>query len=354
MGMSDNFEELFTQAMSELTSHDVEPTTEPAAETETTEATTTEVESTDAEDNTDAEVAETEQDPAGEPASGNEVEDNSEKPADESGIVAVNEDSIIRLPDGTEVSVKEAALRQADYTRKTQQIAEERKLLEGSKAEFSEALSYVDSLKTAWAKNPAEVVAGFVSSSSDPTLLYSQVLIELSKSGTLDNQFLETFGITPDVQKQWQEQASREADLDDVRRRLDSYEAEKAQRETQTQFEMEQEATIAQYEQQWDGIKSEFGVTETGKDELELKIEVLQYASARGITDLRSAFAALQFEKSRTSAPAAPAKAGVSDKKRATSVVTAKGTSGSGAPAKPVSSLEDAAWEAFREISSRS
>jgi hypothetical protein len=350
MGMSDNFEELFSQALTELTSHDAEPTAEESVtETETTEATTEEVEPTDA----NAAEAEPEQDPAGEPATGDEVEDNSEKPADESGVVAVEEDSIIRLPDGSEVSVKEAALRQADYTRKTQQLAEERKLLEGSKAEFAEALSYVDSLKTAWSKNPAEVVAGFVASSSDPTLLYSQVLIELSKSGTLDNTFLETFGITPDVQKQWQEQASREADLDDVRRRLDTYETEKAEREAQAKFEAEQEAAIAEYEKQWDELKGEFGLAVTGKDELELKIEVLQYASSRGITDLRTAFAARQFEKSRQSAPAA-AKPAVSEKKRATSVVTAKGTTGSGAPAKPVSSLEDAAWEAFREISSRS
>ena len=333
--MSDNFEELFSAALSELTAREPEVSEESTDENlvpdgSTSEETNEVVESVD------------------------EVEsDGSAEATDKSGPVAVKEDDVIILPDGTEVNVAEAVLRQADYTRKTQQLSEERKAFEDERSGYSEAVGYVDSLKTAWASNPTDVVAGFVSSATDPTLLFTQVLVELAKADVLDPNFLNTFGITPEIREQWQEKSSRSSEIEDVRRRLDSYDAQRNEEQERVNAEYAQQEAIADYERQWVNIKSEFELDVTGKEELELKISILQYASDRGITDLRAAFAAQQYESSKISNVKAAKAAEATDKKRATSAVTSKGTSGSLTAPKVVSSIEDAAWEAFNEITSR-
>lgn len=50
--------------------------------------------------------------------------------------VDVPEGAVLRLPDGTEVEVDKAVLLQSDYTKKTQQVAEERKQLGSDREEF--------------------------------------------------------------------------------------------------------------------------------------------------------------------------------------------------------------------------
>jgi hypothetical protein len=59
----------------------------------------------------------------------------------ESGPLALSEDQVVRLPDGTELPVKELTrglLREADYTQKTQALSEQRKSFE----QATETLSY--------------------------------------------------------------------------------------------------------------------------------------------------------------------------------------------------------------------
>lgn len=68
-------------------------------------------------------------------------EQTDEGEAEEAGPLALAEDQVVRLPDGTEMPVKELTrglLREADYTQKTQAIAEQRKRLE----QTTEVLSY--------------------------------------------------------------------------------------------------------------------------------------------------------------------------------------------------------------------
>lgn len=344
--MSDEFTDIFSKALEELNSRDVESTTTNADE----EQSSSEIEDTTPE--VDASVYpeepfndSTETVDEVEPDDSEETEESNKE-----GIVAVNDDDVIRLPDGTEVSVKEALLRQADYTRKTQAVAEERKELDAKLESFSEAINYVENLRENWGKNPANVITAFVSSTEDPTLTFTQVLVELAQNEALDPQFLETFGITKELRESWSSAAKQNNELADVRKRLETFEADRTRQEQAYAEQMALQEAINNYENQWNGIKQEFDINVPLDDELKLKIKVLEYASEKGITDLRTAFAAISFESQKNSEKSSK----LSEKKKATNAITSKGTSGSVPLTKEISSIEDAAWEAFNEISSKS
>lgn len=73
-----------------------------------------------------------------EPAADGEVE-GADFEADEDGNVEVAADPVVRFDDGTELAlseVKRGFLRQSDYTRKTQEVAEQRKAVETERASY--------------------------------------------------------------------------------------------------------------------------------------------------------------------------------------------------------------------------
>lgn len=266
--------------------------------------------------------------------------------------VAVNEDDVIVLPDGTEVSVKEAALRQRDYTRKTQALAEERKALEAERTQYQSAVDYVNNLQDAWQRNQAEVVSGFVASTADPTLILSQVIVELAKADKLDPKFIETFGITPEVQERWASEGKSQSELQEIKSRLSRFEQERAAIETANAQEAEQSRLIAEYEDQWEQIKVNAKLKLDPISESEEKLALLQYALENEIPNLLVAWKAKQFEVSQTKVTTKKVNTDV--KKAATGAITPKSTGGSVVTAKSPSSIEDAAWQAFQELSNKS
>jgi hypothetical protein len=266
--------------------------------------------------------------------------------------VAVNEDDVIVLPDGTEVSVKEAALRQRDYTRKTQALAEERKALEAERTQYQSAVDYVNNLQDAWQRNQAEVVSGFVASTADPTLILSQVIVELAKADKLDPKFIETFGITPEVQERWASEVKSQSELQEIKSRLSRFEQERAAVETANAQEAEQSRLIAEYEDQWEQIKVNAKLKLDPITESEEKLALLQYALENEIPNLLVAWKAKQFELSQVKVETK--KVNTDAKKAATGAITPKSTGGSVVTAKSPSSIEDAAWQAFQELSNKS
>jgi hypothetical protein len=99
-------------------------------------------------DSEDQEIDETDAEAEVEEMEESEEESESDEPA-EAGVVEVSEEMEFMLPDGTTVSGKDLLLRQADYTRKTQALAEERKELEAQLEELSGSTEYVDKLANA-------------------------------------------------------------------------------------------------------------------------------------------------------------------------------------------------------------
>lgn len=341
MTEQDNFENLFESALLELNKSTAEQPTNETEQVETNEPTDV-AEATEV-NNGETEVGEVD----------DETSVDNEGNTDTKPIAVTDNDTIV-LPDGTTVSVKEAVLRQADYTRKTQALAEERKQIEADRSAAQSAVEYVENLTKAWQSNQAEVVSGFISSTDDPTLILSQVIVELAKAEKLDPKFLETFGITPETQEKWSSEAKSQNELQSVKARLERFENEKAQ-ELKSQKEKQQEEQLVQeYENQWKQIVVDNNIKLEPQQELDLKVELLQYALNYGIPNLNAAWKALQFEKSNAKPVANKNKAAVDAKKLATNAITSKSAGKSVVTNKPVQNIEDAVWQTFNELTNKS
>jgi len=343
MAGQNDFENLFEAALAELNTAE-QPTVE-TPPVENAEAVEAEPAETPGEPVAEAESVEA---PEGEPAPAENGD------ATDKGRVTVSDEDVILLPDGTEVAVKEAVLRQRDYTRKTQALADERKAFEEQLATSQGDLEYVQNLQKAWQTNQAEVISGFVASAQDPTLVLSQAIVDLAKQGKLDPSFLETFGITNEVREKWAGEVQSKSELADMRARLERFENEKQSAEQASQIKQQEAELVAEYEAQWAQIAAASGLDADPARAAAAKLELLQYALENGIPNLPAAWKALQFEKGQ-SAPAAAkqSKAAVDAKKSATGAISSKSTGGSVVTAKPVTSIEDAAWAAFQELTKK-
>jgi hypothetical protein len=335
-----NFESLFEAALAELDTAE-KPTAE---STQEEQAVAAETEAQAPEEAVSETEAVAEEDPAF--AEDGKTEDTPKGP------VAVTEEDTIVLPDGTEVSVRDAALRQRDYTRKTQALAEERKAFDAEREKYLSAVDYVNNLQDAWGRNQAEVVSGFVASTEDPTLILSQVIVELAKAEKLDPKFIETFGITPEVQDKWASEAKNQGELQELKSRLSRFEKERAAAEAASAVDAEQARLVAEYENQWAQIKATAKFDLDPVKENEAKLELLQYALENEIPNLLVAWKAIQFERGQVATNVK--KAEVAAKKAATGAITPKSTGGSVVPAKVPGSIEDAAWQAFQELTNKS
>jgi hypothetical protein len=340
MADEQTFEELFEASLAELNTA-VQPTVEHEAEGQ---AVAVEAEAEAPVEAVSETEAVAEEDPA--PAEDGKAEDTP------TGPVAVTEDDIIVLPDGTEVSVRDAALRQRDYTRKTQALAEERKAFEDERAQAMTSVDYVNNLQDAWQRNQAEVVSGFVASTEDPTLILSQVIVELAKADRLDPKFIETFGITPEVQERWAAEGKSHSELQDVKSRLSRFEQERAAAEAANATNAEQARLVSEYENQWAQIKATSNLNLDPLAENETKLELLQYALENEIPNLLVAWKAIQFERGQ--AKPSTTKVDSSAKKAATGAITPKSTGGSVVTAKAPKNIEDAVYQAFQELSNKS
>jgi len=273
--------------------------------------------------------------------------------ANDTGRVTVTDEDVILLPDGTEVSVKEAVLRQRDYTRKTQALADERKAFEDQRASAQSNLEYVESLQKAWQNNQAEVISGFIASAQDPTLVLSQAIVDLAKQNKLDPQFLDTFGITAEVREKWVGEVQSKSELADMKARLERFEQEKLTADQSSQAKQQEDALIAEYEAQWAQIAATAGLANPA-EAAQAKIELLQYALENGIPNLQAAWKAQQYEKGQSAKPAAKAnKAAVDAKKVATGAITSKSAGGAAVTPKQPGTIEDAVWTAFQELTSK-
>ena len=338
-----SFEDLFGAALAELNTTADQPTDEAHTEGQAAEA---QVESGETSTETEA-VGTTEAETEGDTEA---VENNDAEKT--SGPIVVTEADTIALPDGTEILVKEAVLRQADYTRKTQALAEERKSFDAQRDAVASQVEYVENLTKAWQTNQAEVVSGFVASTEDPTLTISQVIVELAKTNKLDPQFLETFGITPEIQEKWVGDVKNQSELAEVKARLNKFEQDRSAQEAAANAKAQEENLISEYDNQWAQIKVANNLNFDATQEVEAKLELLKYALDNDITNLKTAYNALQYEKSKTASTSAK-KAEVNAKKEATGAITAKSTGGSVVGNRQPGSIEDAAWAAFQELTSK-
>lgn len=326
--MSDTAD-VFAEALQGLGQEYGFETTEEVAEVEETDSEDQEVEDIEAE-------AEESEDGEG------EEEAESGEPV-ETGVVKISDEMEFELPDGSVVSAQDLLFRQADYTRKTQALAEERKNLEAQMEELSGSTEYVEKLASAWESNPVGVITGFFEDVDDPTTALAQTIVQLAKSGVLDPKFLETFGITSEVQEKWAVEAKRESDVAELRRRLDEQERDRLERVEAAEAERALQDAVAEFERQWDSVVSRNGLN---PQDFATKVAVLEYARDNEITNLEKAYGAWRYEQIQSEKAKRPA----SEKKRATGAVSKKSSTKPTVSDPKPGNIEDAAWAAFNEL----
>ena len=264
--------------------------------------------------------------------------------------VEVPEGAILRLPDWTEVEADKAVLLQSDYTKKTQQVAEERKQLESERAEFDTQRQHIaDAYEQmrGWyeerAANPTDWVKEIVSETQDPTSVIAKALYELANDGKLDPQFVATFGIDAGEVAERAKTSSRDRELEELRRKVEDRERTEAE-----QARIREQAQ--RYQSQWDEIKQSNSLEfESAEAERNAKKELLEFAVKSQLGhSLLDAYDLMTVRKAKTEKQPPAADPKIQAKKRASRAVTPKATNSP--PSKPrPKSTRDAALEALSE-----
>jgi hypothetical protein len=238
-----------------------------------------------------------------------------------------------------EVTLDEALAgyqRQADYTRKAQALSQEREAFQEEIQQYQETFATLEQLDQAWEDNPVTVIANFTLNTENPTHAVALLIKELASQGALERDFLETFGITPDVQRAW----AKEGEVENLRRKVDKTERSEAENRERQQHEAQVQQALAQYEQDVDDILASEGLTDiTVAQRDNFKRRLASYAYENELTNLKAAYKALKYEESQKKAKVAQrTKERAKQKKNAGAV----GRSGAGsAGAAPVTDSND-------------
>lgn len=279
--MAEELTEIISAALTEIDVPDVEPDTDVEAVAEET------VELDDLEEPAALDDGE-EGDPAGDEAD-SEVEEPDET-LDQVFEVKVDGEPV-------EVSLREALAgyqRQADYTRKTQALAAEKQELEAEKEQFSAAIEQMQSLDAAWGENPVDVLSQFTMATANPTHAVALLIKDLAGQGALDSQFLEMFGITPEVRQAW----AQESETSRLRRKAEQGDSETRSRVEQLEQEAAVQAAVAEFDRQIDDILTSEGMDLTVSQRKEFRSELARYARDNELTNLKAAYKAMKYEES--------------------------------------------------------
>ena len=267
--------------------------------------------------------------------SGDEQDDNTN-----TDVIDIKAGKSIRLPDGTVVPADKAVLMQADYTRKTQELANQRKEFDASVKEFQEHEQQVnqsyDSMKQwyeARTANPSAWIAEIASQSQDATGVLAKALYDLAENGALDPKFVETFGLKSGVVSEEARRSKIENELDQLKSSMQQKEMTERQREAERERQTLVQKRAAVYEQEWEQIKATNNLFFNDRvQEIDAKRQLLQFAMENKLTkSLVDAYDLMSVRVGRSSAkqPKQPS-VDVNESKRASRAVTPK-TSVSGA-----------------------
>jgi hypothetical protein len=264
-------------------------------------------------------------------------------------VIEIVEGATIRLPDGTTVPAEKAVLMQADYTRKTQEIAEQRKAIEAREVsirqleqQYNQDYGQMRSWYEERASSPSNWIVEIASQSQDPTGTVASAIYNLAQAGTLDPRFVETFGIDA---REFEETAKThriESEVERLKREMqERNQAEAAQRSaSQRQLLIQQRTAI--YEQEWEQIKATKNLQfNDPSDESVAKQQLLQFALENRLSkSLIDAHDLFELRIGRTAPKNGSTDPDVAAKKRASRAVTPR-TSVSGQQRKPNKKLSD-------------
>lgn len=272
-------------------------------------------------------------------------------------VFEIPKNGVLVLPDGTRVDAEQAVLLQADYTRKTQELSEQRKQFENEKSQLAdlqkEVVQSYEQMRGWYEErvaNPTGWIHEIVSSTEQPTATIAKALYDLAHAGVLEPEFVETFGIDSGEVAEKANTTREQTELETLRARLDQREYAEAQ-----QFAVQRQAQV--YQQQWDEIKQSNGLSfDSAEAEMEAKRELLQFAMESRLTrSLGDAYDLMSVRKGKTVAPKPDSTPDpeVTAKKRASRAVSRKGVGSSGGSAPKPKSTREAALAALDEFAQR-
>lgn len=282
--------------------------------------------------------------------------------AAETDIIDIKAGASIRLPDGTVVPADKAILMQADYTRKTQELSQQRKEFDATVKKFQQHEAQVNQTyeeMRQWyeqrASNPSRWIAEIASNSPDATGVVAQALYDLASSGALDPKFVETFGLQSGDISERARQAKLESEINSLRTSVERKQLEEQQRAAEQQRQDLIQKRAAVYEQEWEEIKATNNLQFSNRlEEIDAKRELLQFAMENKLTkSLLDAYDLMSVRVGRSKAkqPRQP-EVDVSENKRASRAVTPKtSVSGAAKRERKIVSDREAILEAMEALS---
>lgn len=252
-------------------------------------------------------------------------EEADDEPADKGELHTVKVNGEI-----LEVSLKELKAgyqRQADYTREKQALKKEIEEFEQVSGTLIEAYEGIQSLEQAWEENPITVLSQFFSNTENPTYAMALTIRELAVANMLDQEFLDMFGVTPDVRRQW----AQETQTSRVQAEQKATGSRREQELAAAQEELEIQRAIAEYDRQIDEILESEGLDLTAKQRAAFRKELASYAAENELTNLKAAYKAFKYEETQKKKQAAAKTAAKAKDKKAASVVTRSGAGADGA-----------------------
>lgn len=260
--------------------------------------------------------------------------------------------------DGEEIEVTlDEALqgyqRDADYRRKTQALAEQRRQFEQEQQELTEFQEQAQNYFEERSQDPAGWMVEIATQSGNPTALFAEALVDAAAAGQLDKQFVEAFGLDEGALAERAEQAAQQRRARQLEQREQALQEQEQTREQQQQ----RQQLVQQYEQQWQDIADESDLTfDSPEEELNAKVELLKFCRETETADLRVGWRAMQAEKAekeRQRQEKLKQRASKRRKARKKSASVSKAGSSAKAPTPQPNSLDEAASQALAEVRAR-
>lgn len=251
-----------------------------------------------------------------EPVDGEDGDEVSDEEAEPSAAVELDDETVVSFR-GKEAKASDLFELKADYTRKTQQLAEEREQVSSQAQEVTRVYDEM----VAWYKdkssNPVEWLAEIATETGNATQALALLITRLNDAGSLDPKFVEVFDLkAPDSPVR---EVTRDATVEARIRELEEErEAARVERER-----LAQEAEVqADIDQQVDDLVSAENLRfSSARDLKQFRIDLFEAATSAGVTDLRVAYELMTARREKEAAAAAR-KQGALEKKRAQRVVS--------------------------------
>lgn len=237
----------------------------------------------------------------------------------------LTEDSVIRIGD-KEGKVSDLLEMKADYTRKTQEIAEQRKQVEEREQELEQVYEELRGWVEQRSKDPVAWAAEIATATGNPTALVAALIRSLTDAGALERDFVEAFGLDAPDNPVVRTAKAKEGDD-----RVAELERKLAEREERERQEARQRELYTEYERQVQSIIEAEGLDFASDAEVQqFRVELFTFAKETGLVDnLTYAYAVMSRQREKAEADKRKRLEAEAAKKRKASVVSKKpGTAG--------------------------